>query len=174
MTLSLRTILTVSIMTGATFALTSLPAHADKGGHGNSHHSSHHEEEYEGKHHRSSDHHNNNDGYYIAVPNMVVIGDDDRAVIRSFLSDTHRKSCPPGLAKKHNGCLPPGQAKKYRIGDRLPDDVTYHDLPLDLLRRLGHPPAGYQYVQVDKDVLLVAEATKKVVDAVTLLSAVGR
>lgn len=34
-------------------------------------------------------------------------------------------------------------------------------------------PRGYEYVRVDNDVLLIAEASKKVIDAVTLLSAVG-
>ncbi|MBI2234821.1 MAG: RcnB family protein, partial [Micavibrio aeruginosavorus] len=42
----------------------------------------------------------------------------------------------------------------------------------DLLDLLGPPPRGHQYVQVDKDVLLIGEASKKVIDAVTLLSAV--
>ena len=77
--------------------------------------------------------------------------------------------CPSGLAKKQNGCLPPGQAKKYRIGDTLPDDHT--DLPEDILTSLT-PPDGYFYAMVDKDVLLVSEASKKIIDAVTLLSAV--
>ena len=68
---------------------------------------------------------------------------------------------------------PPGQAKKYRVGYPLPDDVVYVPVPRDLLVHLSPVPAGYQYVKVDKDVLLIAEASKKVIDAVTLLSAVG-
>ncbi|QQG36544.1 MAG: hypothetical protein HYS17_01770 [Micavibrio aeruginosavorus] len=102
----------------------------------------------------------------------VRIGDDDRSIITAFINDDHRRHCPPGLAKKNNGCLPPGIAKKYTIGQRLPDDVVWDPLPDDLRARLK-PVPGYQYVQVDKDILLIGEAAKKVVDAVTLISAVG-
>jgi Ni/Co efflux regulator RcnB len=97
----------------------------------------------------------------------------DRVIIEDYLEQhPGRKHCPPGLAKKHNGCLPPGQAKKYRIGERLPRDISWAPLPEQLLVRLN-PPRGYKYIQVDKDVLLIGEATKKVIDAVELLSAVG-
>ncbi|MBI1216042.1 MAG: hypothetical protein GC185_09525 [Alphaproteobacteria bacterium] len=103
----------------------------------------------------------------------IHIGTEDRNVIRTYLRDNYRAKCPPGLARKHNGCLPPGIAKKYGIGRPLPEGVEYRELPGDLLRELHHAPHGYRYVRVDKDVLLISEATKKVVDAVTLLSAVG-
>lgn len=59
------------------------------------------------------------------------------------------------------------------IGQRLPGDVVFVPVPDDLLLRLRPVPAGYQYVQVDKDILLIGEASKKVIDAVTLISAVG-
>lgn len=105
---------------------------------------------------------------------MIAIGFDEhnRDVIRRYLGDDHRKHCPPGLAKKHNGCLPPGLAKKYKVGEALPPGIDFSPLPRGLLDLLGPAPRGYQYVQVDKDVLLIGEASKKVIDAVTLLSAV--
>lgn len=99
----------------------------------------------------------------------VRIDSDDRAIISRYMRTYYRPNCPPGLAKKHNGCLPPGQAKKYAIGRPIGD---YNSLPRDLLNMLS-PPRGYRYVQVDKDVVLISEASKKVIDAVTLLSAVG-
>ncbi len=98
---------------------------------------------------------------------------NDRDIIIGHLREDHRRHCPPGLAKKHNGCLPPGLAKKYEIGHPLPDGIAFFPLPDDLLVLLKPAPHGYQYVQVDKDILLIGEATKKVIDAVTLLSAVG-
>lgn len=104
----------------------------------------------------------------------VAIDLGSRDIIRDYLRDNYVRNCPPGLAKKHNGCLPPGQAKKrYRIGEYLAHDVEYSAVGRGLLDRLGPPPAGYMYVNVDKDILLISQATKKVVDAVTLLSAVG-
>lgn len=74
--------------------------------------------------------------------------------------------CPPGLAKKNNGCMPPGQAKKYAVGQRLPDNVTFGDLPRALRDALGVPPQGKKYVRVDNDILLIESATKLVLDAI--------
>lgn len=104
----------------------------------------------------------------------IAIGSDDRTILRGYLAEGYQAKCPPGLAKKHNGCLPPGQAKKrYIIGEPLPRDVVFFPVPDDILVRLHPAPVGYRYVQVDTDILLIGEATKKVIDAVTLLSAVG-
>lgn len=68
------------------------------------------------------------------------------------------KGLPPGLAKK--GQLPPGLAKR----DRLPPGLAKRDLPSALDKRLGPPPAGTRRVIVDKDVVLVEEATDRVLD----------
>ena len=77
--------------------------------------------------------------------------------------------CPPGLAKK--GCVPPGQAKKYSIGQPL---NTYYTVIRDYDRySLNRPPEGYFYARVDQDVLLVAEATRKVADLVVILDALS-
>lgn len=86
--------------------------------------------------------------------------------------DSHRVSCPPGLIETRTGCLPRGQAKKrYTIGQPLPRTVIIETLPYDLYRQLPPPPHGYIYRRVDGDVLLIAEATKKVIDAIVLFSA---
>lgn len=74
--------------------------------------------------------------------------------------------CPPGLAKKNNGCQPPGQAKQWHKGQPLPRDVRYEPLPGELVVRMGVPPAGYKYVRVAGDILLVAVGTMMVVDAI--------
>jgi hypothetical protein len=104
----------------------------------------------------------------------IRIDAGNREIIRDYIRRDSARGCPPGLAKKHNGCLPPGIAKKYAIGQKLKDGVSAEPLPGDLLALLAPAPAGYMYARVDKDVVLIAEATRKVVDAVTLLSAVGK
>ena len=97
--------------------------------------------------------------------------DERRGSIRSYLREEYQHRCPPGLADKGPGCMPPGQAKlRYRIGE--PFVLERHPLPEALIVRLGPPPAGAFYTRVDDDVLLVSEASKKIIDAVTLLSAV--
>lgn len=61
----------------------------------------------------------------------------------------------------------------YTVGQRLPDYVQWRPIPRDLYVRLRPVPVGYRYVQVDSDVLLMSEATRMIIDAVTLLSAVN-
>lgn len=58
---------------------------------------------------------------------------------------------PPGLAKK--GQLPPGIAKRQ--------------LPSALARQLPPPPAGFERIIVDNDILLVEVATQVVHDVLT-------
>ncbi len=90
-----------------------------------------------------------------------------RDSVRSFYAPRVQAGrCPPGLAKKANGCLPPGQARKWVLGQALPRDLVRYPLPPELLRRLGPPPAGHEYVRVAGDILLLAIGTSMVVDAI--------
>ena len=103
---------------------------------------------------------------------QVTFGEDGRAHVRShYRNEYAAQPCPPGLAKKRNGCLPPGQAKKrYAKGDIIPDEIVLSPIPGRLEVRLKPLPRGYVYRYVDGQVLVVAEAAKKVIDAVVLLS----
>ena len=97
----------------------------------------------------------------------VHFGQPDRVVVRDYyVTGPGAGRCPPGLAKKHNGCLPPGQAKKWLIGRPLPRDVIYYDLPTRLVVLLTPQPAGYRYVRVATDILMIAVGTAMVVDAI--------
>jgi hypothetical protein len=87
-------------------------------------------------------------------------------LVRDYYSEQVRAGrCPPGLAKKNNGCLPPGQAKKWRVGQPLPRDLVYYELPSQVVVQLG-PLPGYRYVRVASDILLIAVGTGLVVDAI--------
>jgi Ni/Co efflux regulator RcnB len=66
--------------------------------------------------------------------------------------------------------MPPGQARKWRKGYPLPREVVYYDLPPRIIVDLGAPPAGYKYVRVAADILLIAVGTGMVVDAIDDLS----
>ena len=74
--------------------------------------------------------------------------------------------CPPGLAKKNNGCQPPGQAKKWKLGQPLPGDVVFYELPRQVLVDLGPPPPRHRFVRVAADILLIAIGTGMVIDAI--------
>lgn len=93
--------------------------------------------------------------------------DDQRRAAQDYYGGQKAKGfCPPGLAKKNNGCMPPGQAKKWSRGQPLPRDVVFYPLPNPVIVKLGAPPAGYKYVRVANDILLIAVGTSMVVDAI--------
>lgn len=99
----------------------------------------------------------------------VSIGVNDQVAIRQYYRQQAAQGfCPPGLARKNNGCIPPGQAKKWAIGAALPIGVAYSPVPAALFRRLTPAPAGYLYVQVGSDVLLMGAATRMIIGAVAI------
>jgi Ni/Co efflux regulator RcnB len=91
-----------------------------------------------------------------------------RVIVREYYGEQHRSGarCPPGLAKKHNGCMPPGQARKWQIGQPLPRDVVYYEVPQRVVTQFGQPPSGYRYVRVASDILLMAVGTGMIADAI--------
>lgn len=94
-------------------------------------------------------------------------GEPQRRIAHEYYEPRFRAgNCPPGLAKKHNGCMPPGQAKKWRMGYPLPRDVVYYPVPNSVSVQIGLPPAGYRYVRVAADILMIAVGTGMVVDAI--------
>lgn len=67
----------------------------------------------------------------------------------------------PVIVEHDRPVVPPGQAKRlWAIGSPLASTVAFYPLPPVLLARLTPAPAGYQYVRVDDDVLLIATATR--------------
>ncbi|MCF8167012.1 MAG: hypothetical protein K9K38_04215 [Rhodoferax sp.] len=92
--------------------------------------------------------------------------DQRHAAVRFYGEQQSKGHCPPGLAKKKNGCQPPGQAKKWSKGQPLPRDLTRYPVPKEVLVKIGVPPAGYRYVRVANDLLLIAIGTSMVVDAI--------
>lgn len=94
-------------------------------------------------------------------------GADQRSVITTYYTNEYRKGrCPPGLAKKNNGCMPPGQAHKWSVGQPLPSNVVYYDLPQTVRVQIGAPPEGHRYVRVESDILLIATGTRMVIDGI--------
>ena len=80
--------------------------------------------------------------------------------------------CPPGLAKK-GSCVPPGLRKHWIVGDVIPRDVVYrrvyygdYDLP--------RPRSGQVYANIGGDIYLLAEATRRVIEAINLVDAATR
>lgn len=89
-----------------------------------------------------------------------------QAAWRYYGKQQARGRCPPGLAKRNNGCVPPGLVKQWSLGQPLPALLIRHDVPRDVVLQIGPPPAGYTYVRVGNDILLLALGTMIVVDAI--------
>ena len=91
--------------------------------------------------------------------------DKDREMLHAYFSRAYRSGhCPPGLAKKKNGCMPRG-ARKWRLGQQLPREVVFHNLPPEVEGGLEPPPPKHRYVRVASDILLITMGTGMVVDA---------
>lgn len=98
--------------------------------------------------------------------------DRQRTAATGYYSQQRKAGhCPPGLAKKNNGCMPPGQARKWAMGQALPAGVVTYPVPRAVVIRMGPPPAGYRYVRVANDLLLLAIGSQMVVDAIEDLMA---
>lgn len=78
--------------------------------------------------------------------------------------------CPPGLRDK--GCMPPG-LHRFGRGDYIPDHLRHTRLPFQHYG-LPAPGPGRYYAAIGGDVYLVAEATQRVIEAISLFDAAGR
>lgn len=105
-----------------------------------------------------------------AIAAMVALPLTGMTVAASAGGPNH---CPPGLAKK-GSCVPPGQQKKWSKGDRIPDDVHYRVIVRYDDYRLPRPWPGHVYIETGRDIYLIAEATKRVIEAVNLIEKAGR
>ncbi len=98
----------------------------------------------------------------------AYFNDDHRRAARTYYVQQYPQGqkCPPGLAKKNNGCMPPGQAKKYSVGQPLARTVYWYPVPQPVIQVLPVVPAGYRYVRVGNDILLLSPQSSIVVDVI--------
>lgn len=78
----------------------------------------------------------------------------------------HGKNCPPGLRKRENGCLAPGQARNWSVGQPVPRGVQTYAVPTQVLRQFPPAPAGYRYVRIGGDIVLVRQQNNLIVDII--------
>ncbi|PQA77357.1 hypothetical protein [Rhodoferax sp. TS-BS-61-7] len=120
-----------------------------------------------GKNKQGEEEHRQEQGAAVEIRVGGYFGDDQRHAAHDYYGKQKAKGhCPPGLAKKNNGCMPPGQAKKWAKGQPLPRDVVFYPVPRAVTVKIGLPPAGYKYVRVANDILMIAIGTSMVVDAI--------
>ena len=83
-----------------------------------------------------------------------------------FTANRGNGPCPAGLVLKNARCESSQAQRSWKIGQALPASLSTRPLPARLLEALGPTPQGHSYVQVEGDILLLAEDGKTVVDAV--------
>jgi hypothetical protein len=69
---------------------------------------------------------------------------------------------PPGLAKRSD--LPPGLARQLERNGTLPPGLAKRDLPAELESRLPKRSSSQRRVVIDRDVVLIEEASGLVLD----------
>ena len=103
--------------------------------------------------------------------NMVVPQRDRDAVYGYYRDEIAAGRCPAGLVKKNNVCAASVPAKQaWKMDQPLPDGVAGEALPAALIAKLSPSPAGYQYLRVDNDILIVGVGTRSVAALVADLS----
>ncbi|MFZ2448992.1 MAG: hypothetical protein WAW36_00530 [Methylovulum miyakonense] len=128
-----------------------------------------HHQEHNDQRNKSDDNHGR-DGDEHNPGNRYFINDQHRTIVRDYYVNKYQSGrCPPGLVKKHNGCMPPGQAKRWVMGQPLPRDVVFYDLPPEMVTTLGPPPPGYRLVRVASDILLITIGTGIVTEVINNL-----
>jgi hypothetical protein len=95
-------------------------------------------------------------------------GERDHIVAYFNANPSARQQLPPGLAKQNK--IPPGWQKKIAPGQRIPDDIWVHRVPLphEILVQLPPPPPGVIHVRIHDHVLKVVEKTHEVLDDIGL------
>jgi hypothetical protein len=102
---------------------------------------------------------------------MIVPERDRTAVYTYYREEVAAGRCPAGLVRKNNACVAPAQAKQaWKLDQPLPDGVAGEALPAALIAKLSPSPAGYQYLRVDNDILIVGVGTRSVAALVADLS----
>ncbi len=91
-----------------------------------------------------------------------------REAVKAFLAKDHGagKPCLAGMQKRGDGCVPGAGAGSWTIGLPLPSSAPGVPLPAGLLAALPKSPPGNQYLLLGGDILLIASASRIVVDAV--------
>lgn len=132
--------------------------------------------------HRRHDHHDRDKngnivirGYttiYVPAPGARIIVLQDQQILVDYLRQNVRSGyCPPGVLVSDSGCVPQNYVRRYFIGSAVQQGVVLEPLPPFLATQL-HPPYGYQYGQIDNDIVLINVQTGRIVDAVTLINPV--
>ena len=93
--------------------------------------------------------------------NIVVPERDRQAVYAFYRDEIAAGRCPAPLVRRDKSChAPSASARAWKLDQPLPDSVKAEPPPAALIAKLSPSPAGYQYMRVDTDLLLVGIGTR--------------
>jgi hypothetical protein len=102
---------------------------------------------------------------------MAVPQRDRDAVYTYYRAEIAAGRCPPPLVRKDKACLAPAPAKQaWKLDQPLADGIAGEAPPAALIGKLSPSPAGYQYLRLDNDILVVGIGTRIVAALVADLS----
>ncbi len=103
--------------------------------------------------------------------NMTVPQRDREAVYAYYRAEMAAGRCPLPLVRMSNACLAPSPGRsQWRLDQPLADNIKGEAPPAALIARLSPSPAGYHYVRVENDLLVVGVGTRIVAALVADLS----
>jgi len=104
--------------------------------------------------------------------NITVPQRDREAAYAYYRDEAAAGRCPAPLVRSGKTCgAPPAAATRaWTIDQPLPDGVKAAAPPSALIGKLSPSPAGYQYVRVGSDILIVGVGTRIVAALVVDLS----
>jgi hypothetical protein len=100
----------------------------------------------------------------------IVVSDRDRNTVLSFYRDEIGAGrCPVPMVRNGKACAAP-EKKAWKLDQAIADDAKLEPPPGPLIMKLAPSPAGYQYMCLGRDVLLVGVGTRIVTAWVADLS----
>jgi hypothetical protein len=90
----------------------------------------------------------------------IVVSDRDRSTVLSFYRDEIAAGrCPAPMVTSNKACVAPDK-RPWKLDQAIPDDVKLQAPPGPLIMKLSASPAGYQYMCLGPDILLVGVGTR--------------
>jgi hypothetical protein len=96
---------------------------------------------------------------------------DRTTVYAYYRAEIAAGHCPAPLVRNDKACVAPAPAKQvWKLDQPLADGIKAEPPPAALINKLSPSAAGYQYMRVDNDILLVGIGTRVVTAFVADLS----
>lgn len=98
--------------------------------------------------------------------NFVYINPQDREALTSYVVTDYSYRCAEGM-RSAPACAPHLKNVNFAPGDRLPKDVVYTAVPLEVTRTLKPlKNSNYSYVQAGSNIFLIDTHSNEILDAV--------